>query len=267
MPTILTTAPASRIVTERYVPIDLARSAWLAVIATSVLRRYDPMRDQSVLRLGWVAAVLLGLAKLLSGAAYLIMPAEQRAEVAGALLLPSVANGAPVLFALFWLEAVVGIFGFAVVPALSSLVREKGEGWMHWANTLAIVGYAVTAVGYLQTIARLPGIATAYVAGDASTKAALLAVWKSSPDLFGFWGYGAIGIWVLVLTILAWRGRVFPRTFNYLGLALAVLYLLVLPAAGLKIQPLLIAIAALGGLVAPIWYVWSGLILRRKLEV
>ena len=75
--------------------------------------------------------------------------------------------------------------------------------------------------------AGLPGIAAAFVAGDASTKAALAVVWRSSPDLLGFWGYGAIGIWVLVVSILALRGKDLSSILNIIGILLALLYILV----------------------------------------
>jgi hypothetical protein len=121
----------------------------------------------------------------------------------------------------------------------------------------------VTSVGYMASIARLPGIAAAFVAGDASTKAALAAVWRSSPDLLGFWGYGAIGIWVLVASILALRGKELSTILNIIGILLALLYILVPISVMQKSATLQLGIAGLGALLAPIWYIWLGLALMR----
>jgi hypothetical protein len=158
----------------------------------------------------------------------------------------------------------VGIFGLAIVPALAKLlVADENEGWLKWAGNLATVGFAVTALGYFLTLARVPGIASAFVKGDASTQAALAVTWKSSPDLFGFWGYGAIGVWVLCVSLSMLQKAGFSKMFAYLGLLLAALYLIVPIGTYFKIQPLLLAAAGGGLIAAPAWYIWLGLNLRR----
>jgi hypothetical protein len=195
---------------------------------------------------------------------YLLLPAEQRVASPGGPLLTSVAQGATLLMTFFWLEAIVGVLGLAVVPALSSLVRKANEGWTRFATNLALAGSVITAVGYFLTVARLPGIAAAYAKGDASTQAALLPLWKSSIDLQGFWGYGAIGVWVLIVSLLALRGAAnFPKAFNYIGLVVAVLYLLIPLGVIFKQQELLLLVDGLGLLAGPIWFIWAGLQLRR----
>jgi hypothetical protein len=221
------------------------------------------MKDNSVLRLGGAMAVLLGIAKLFSSIGYLLLPVAQRQTAKGPVFLPSYAQGHGLLNAIFWSEALVGIFGLAVVPALASVVHGRSEGWIRWASTLALAGFVVTSVGYMASIARLPGIAAAFVAGDASTKAALAAVWRSSPDLLGFWGYGAIGIWVLVASILALRGKELSTILNIIGILLALLYILVPISVMQKSATLQLGIAGLGALLAPIWYIWLGLALMR----
>jgi hypothetical protein len=219
------------------------------------------MKDNSVFRLGGAMAILLGIAKLLSSVGYLLLPAAQRQTAKGPVFLPSYAQSPGLLNAIFWSEALVGIFGLAVVPALASLVHSRSEGWTRWASTLAMAGFVVTSVGYMASIARVPGIATAFVAGDASTKAALAVVWRSSPDLLGFWGYGAIGIWVLVVSILALRGNALPTILNIIGILLAILYILVPISVTQKSATLQLGIAGLGALLAPIWYIWIGVAL------
>ena len=222
------------------------------------------MKDRSFTRLAGAFAIVVGIAKLLSVAFYFVMPADQRLAVPAARILPSVAEGAPFLFGLFWMEALVGVLGLAVVPALSEQVRRPDEGWLRWLGTLAVAGLAVSAVGYLQTIARMPGIARAYVAGDASTQAALTAVWKSSTDLLGFWGYGAVGLWVLLVSGRMVRGEGFPKPLGYLGILTAITGLLIPLAVGLKVQTLITLIVSVGGLAGAVWFLWVGLVLRRS---
>ena len=92
----------------------------------------------------------------------------------------------------FVLLALVALFGLGLVPALTQLVREANEGLVRWIGTIATVGYAVTAASYFFALGRLPKVAAAYVAGDESTKAALLATWRSSLDLQGYWQFLAV---------------------------------------------------------------------------
>ena len=134
------------------------------------------MKNNQVLRFGGVCAILLGLAKLLSGGFYLLLSPDLRAEVPAAKFLPAFAQSSSLLTSLFWVEALVGVLGVAVIPALSSLVEEGNEGWVRWAGSLATIGFVLSAVGYTLSIAKLPGIASAFVKGDEFTKAALVMI-------------------------------------------------------------------------------------------
>jgi hypothetical protein len=220
------------------------------------------MKDVSLLKLGSVCAILLGLAKIVSSGIYVLLAADLRAEVPAARFLPAFAQNPSLLLTFFWVETLVGVLGLAAVPAVSSLVRSANEGWARWAANLASAGFVVAAVGYSLSIARLPGIASAFVAGDAATKAALAATWKSSIDLFGLWGYGAIGFWVLVVSLLSLQQKDAAKLLAYLGILHAALFLLVPAGALFKSQGILLVVAGAGLIVAPIWWIWMGLNLR-----
>jgi hypothetical protein len=171
-----------------------------------------------------------------------------------------VAHGANLLLAQFWLLALEGVLGLVVVIALSQLVRSVAEGWVRFTGLLAIVGFAITAVGNVITIARLPGVAAAYAAGDASTKAALAPVWRSTLDPYGIFGYGAVGVWILVVSALALQSGKLPRPLTYVGLVYGALLLLI-PVALLTgaTTTLLIIVVVLSAIAGPIWWIWSGL--------
>jgi hypothetical protein len=220
------------------------------------------VKHDSLLKLGGLCAILLGIVNGLSSIFYLLLPPEQRAAVPAAQILPSVAEGATLLMITFYAQAIVGVLGLIVVPAISVQFKDMDEGWVRWTRNLALVGFAVSAVGYLLSAGRLPGIAAAFVAGDASTKAALAAVWKSSIDLQGFWGYGAVGIWVFVMSLFALRGSSWPKPAAYLGLVLGIAYWLIPVGVVLKSQPFLLLGSAIGAVLTTIWYVWVGWVTR-----
>jgi hypothetical protein len=112
----------------------------------------------------------------------------------------------------------------------------------------------------------LPKIADAYVAGDASTKAALLPTWRSSLDLFSLWQFAAVGIWIVVVSAFLLRGRQLPA-LAYFGLVVGALYCLT-PIAVIQTNSALlnVLVAVLGVGLATIWYAWMGVLLWRKAQ-
>lgn len=221
------------------------------------------MSDDSLLTVGGTCSILVGVTGALASLVYVILPPEQRLGVPAATILPSYAQDATLLNVEFLLLTLTGVFGLGAVPAITRLVRGQSEGWATWASALAMVGFAVQAVSNYFTFDRMPGIARAFVAGTEATRAALVPIWRSSFDLDGLWELGAIGAWVLVVSLLAWRGKAWPRNASYLGFAAGALYLLFVVGFLFK-QPALFLIASIAGaLTADVWYIWIGLIARR----
>jgi Domain of unknown function (DUF4386) len=221
------------------------------------------MTDHSLFKLGGACAILLGIVDALSSITYLLLPADQRLGVPAAKILPSIAQGATLLKLQILELAVIGILGLIVVPAFSEVFKSQNEGWVRWASNLALLGFAVAAVSNLFSFARLPAIAAAFVAGDASVKAALVPIWRSTLDLYGIWNDGVIGVWILVLSLLTLNGKIFPRILAILGV-LAGIGLLLIPLAFILKTPSLFLLAAiLGGITSTIWMIWAGAIVGR----
>lgn len=212
----------------------------------------------SVLRVGGVCGIAAGILTLAAAITYLVLPADQRAAVGAAKLLPSVAAGAATLKTEFVLLALVGVFGLGLVPGLVRLVEGANNGVVRWMGTIATVGYAVTTASYFFAMGRLPKVAAAYVAGNDSTKAALLAVWRSSLDLQGYWQFLAVGVFVVTVSIYGLRLGVLGRWPGYLGLVMGVLSILATIGSGAMAPSFLTAVVAVSIVVAPVWYVWVG---------
>jgi hypothetical protein len=217
----------------------------------------------SVSGFGAIAAFAVAVIQALASVVYLLLPANLRVGAPGAQLLPAYHRDPGLLPLEFILLALVGVVGLAVVPAVSALVGSRENGLLRWAATLATVGYAVSAVSHLLEAARLPKIADAYVAGDASTKAVLAPTWRSSLDLHSLWQFAAVGIWIVIVSALALANRQF-RPLAYFGLVVGVLYCLT-PIAVIQTNSTLlnILVAVLGVGLATVWYVWMGLELWR----
>lgn len=208
---------------------------------------------------GGVCAIMVGLLTALAGITYLLLPEAQRLQVPGDRILPSFAEDGSVLRLELTELGLLGIFGLGAVAALSRLVAPDVRGWTRWASTIATVGFAVTAVGQFITLERLPRVATAFVAGDQGTQAALAAVWKSTLDPYGLFGFGGVGLWVLVLSVLGLRQNQAPRALWSLGIAVGMLYELVPLGQIVESSGLIVFASIAGGTLAAVWYLWAGL--------
>jgi hypothetical protein len=222
------------------------------------------MMDDSLRKLGGTCSVLLGVFYLLIGADYLLLPEPQR--VGGADFLPSFAANPFLLQLQWWLFVVAGMAGVAVVLAISQTVQSANPGWVRWTSTLAIAGFIVGALGNLQLLAYWNGWAAEYRTITDATQAAQIVEQTGilSLDPYGWFGFGMIGLWVLVVSFLALRGGALPRSLAYLGIGVGVVYWLVVAGFSFDTEMLVAIAAGLGGIIlAPIWYIWAGLSLRQ----
>jgi hypothetical protein len=219
------------------------------------------MDDRSVAKLGGVCSIVVGILYLLIGVTFLLVPAEQRGGSTIEdirMLFPSF-NQNPTAMMLLYLEFALGaILAIAAVPAITGLVRTVNEGWARWTGNLAFLGFAVVAIYYFQMFAMVPGRAAAYVAGDASTRAAIALPIGVDPQFL--LRYGVIGLWILVVSILALRGGKLPRILCVVGIVAAILYWLLAANDILGVATIVRPIIAIAGgiIAAPIWYIWVG---------
>jgi hypothetical protein len=219
--------------------------------------------ERSIARVGSIAAVLIGLLSVMGALTYLFLPADQRLGIEGARLLPSFDRDPTLLQLLFWQLTLIALLGIAVVPALSLRVRAVNTGGILWTAVLAVLGFAFTGAGHLLSISRLPKVAEAFVNGDPSTQAALLPIWRSSLDPQALWGYGAVGLWILVASVLALRARALPQPLAGLGIVVALLHWLIPVGLASDSQALLGTVIALFAIGSAAWYLWLGSYLRR----
>jgi hypothetical protein len=222
------------------------------------------MQDKTMSRLGGTLAIVVGISYVVVGIAYLLTPAEQKATADIAGFLTSFAQSPTASTVDFAALAISAVLALGVVPAVSDVVRAQNPGWVRWTSTVASVGFAVAAIQYARYVAVYPGRAAAYVAADPATQAALAAnQGMMELDPHGWLVFGGVGLWSLVINLLALRAHLWPKVLVYVGLAGVAAYWLEVAGNALEVEAL-VAIAAAGAVVlGPIWYVWVGLILRR----
>ena len=224
------------------------------------------MRGLALKELGGTCAILVGACYIVIGINYLVLPPEQAATADPAQFLLSFASRPTQISLQYLLFGAIGLLGLAVVPAVCDRVRPASEGWVRWGGNLGVLGFAVTALNFF----RIYGIQRGRAALFGLAEPAVRQIMASTDDLVsldpqGWLGFGAVGVWVLIMSWLALRGGFWPKALGGLGIAVGILYFLVVAAFLFESETLLALAAGLGAAVAgPIWYIWVGLRLRRE---
>jgi len=227
------------------------------------------MTDRAVYKTGGVCSILLGISYVISGMAYLALPAAQKG---GTLLhdtgsfLSSLAQ-APALTVIHHLALGLGaLLGIGVVLAVVELTKTAESGWTPWLNAMAGLSFAVTAVDNFGIAVIEPLRAAGYTAGDAAAKSALAVTqcMVSVDPVMGL-GFGLAGLWVFFTSLLAFRRLGFPVAFGLVGMATGLIYFLIEVGTLFRNELLITLTAGLGALIlGPVWYVWLGLSLRKR---
>ncbi len=223
------------------------------------------MKDNTLSRLAGICSILVGVSYLVVGIAYLLVPAEQQGTAGDpAAFLTSFAQNPTASLVEYWAFALGAVLALAVVPAISDVVRSAHEGWVRWTSNVAFVGFAVVAIQYFRYIALNPGRAAAYRIANTATQAALAANQSMVElDPHGWLAFGGVGLWFLVVNLLALRGNLWPKLLAYVGIVGGIGYCLVVAGYVLDAEVLIMISALAAVIVGPIWYIWTGLILRR----
>lgn len=217
-------------------------------------------------RTGGNAAIVVGVLYVIAGITYFLLPEAQQGGL-GDEGLRSLADDGSVFRVQGWVFVLSGVFGIGVVVGVDRWLHRVGSGLVRWAGGLAFLGFAVTIIDFLRTTMRLPEIASFYVAVDDETVQQMIRgdVGLLALDNDGLVTYGAVGLWVLAVSLVAAAERRVPRALSIVGLGVAVLYWVLVVGIVVE-QDVLIAIAAgLGGVVlAPVFYIWLGVVMRRE---
>ena len=83
-----------------------------------------------------------------------------------------------------------------------------------------------------------------------------------SIDPHGWLTFGGVGLWLLVVNLLALRRNIWPKPLAYVGVASAIAGWFVAIGLFLSVE-IFVTIGTAAVIVGPIWYIWAGLVLRR----
>jgi hypothetical protein len=205
------------------------------------------MKTSAFERFGGLCAFIAGLGGLCYSVSFVILSKSA----------PDVSN---ILTPLFLM--VGGLLSSAVMLALYQRLRETEATFALWAAILGVVAALGSAVhgGYDLANAINPPTLSDSFHTDLSNL-------PSQVDPRGLLTFGVTGLAFLVVAWLIVRGGQFPKGLGYLGYALAILLVIVYLGRLILLDPanlFLLGAAGLTGFVlAPLWYIWLGLVLWR----
>ena len=226
------------------------------------------MDDPSIRRVGALASVGVAIAYVLTGICAVLMPPELqgRPEITPHEFWTVLSMNPTAHLSFHWAWVLAGLFGLASVPSISLLVWSANRGAALWSGLAALLGFAVMARSHLMEVAWDRKIIPLYQTADPAFQQAVHVVAGLALDVpDGVLTYGALGVWVAVISFLGIRHRRLPSLFGYLGFATAGALLAGVVGYGLLMRPFIVIAVGVGGFVlVPAWFVWAALLLRRS---
>jgi hypothetical protein len=130
-------------------------------------------------------------------------------------------------FATAWTYAVL----LVPILLLPSVLGRRNDPVLRAATYVGATSVVLSLIGFLRWVFVVPPLADSYVAGDATTRAAVDAAWTAQHQFGGallgeHLGQLLVIAWSVTLSIVILRSRVLPRWLGVTGLAVSAVYLL-----------------------------------------
>ena len=225
------------------------------------------MKDNSVYKLGSIASVIVGITYVVIGITGVLFPSNLGGVPNAQSPFMYWEANKTMLLTQWWAMFIGAVFALAMIPAVSATVQHLNEGWVRWTSTLAMIAFAVSMLDNYWSIVYTDARAHAFVTGNEAIRATLSV--PGAPQVLdpqGWLANGTVGLWALVISVLALRNHTWPKGLAYLGIFGAFIYFLALPAQvipDLVYSGAIVYIGVLGAVVAPIWFTWMGIYLWR----
>jgi hypothetical protein len=223
------------------------------------------LRIEEFIRVGWISSLIVGFLYILVGGTHFMLPLDQLRGGRGineAFFL-SLADHSLVFSIHYWLVVILSLFSIAVILAMFKIVSSANKAIALWVTVIAIIGAALTIVDFASVGVKAPRMAQQFSSYSESEK--LVAVIAGLPHVDPcFLAWGLLGIWGLVCNRIAIKNRLLPIASCYVGILGSFLYVLVFLGSVVQKQIIVDIAVGVGGLIiAPIWYIWFGLAIKK----
>ena len=224
------------------------------------------MKHASLLKFGGIAAIAVGVLNLLVGVTHFMLPRAQLRGAGGitAAFYESLSKNSLIFSLHYWIVTVLSLLTLAVIAAFFSLLREHRTGPLCWGMVVGFLGAALSTIDFAYVAVEAPRLAKVFMGAAPATQSLLLVVGIPHIDPC-FFAWGLMGVFALTVNTAALRHRLLPRALGCIGVAGSVLFFLVFLGSLSRTAWLIDFAVALGGLVVgPLWYIWTGSVLRNR---
>lgn len=228
---------------------------------------------KSIYRFGGWISLVVAVGFFLVGVLVAIDPAER---LRGDAIYQAFAEQPTIPLTWRYIFVAIGILSVAVINALSRYVRRTGdedwEGIVQFFTIAALAGTILSALDWMREIIGIALLAEAHVAGNLVAITALKMDAHLSFDPHFIWKFGLLGLFYLLISLLAWRNHSLPRGLVAWGILTGVLLNLamlfgitdtVIPIGEGQIAAMQIPAAIGGSICGPVFHFWLGLLLIR----
>lgn len=228
--------------------------------------------NKSILRWGGYASILVSIGFILIGVLIVLDPVER---VRGDAFWQVFYQQPYFNLAWRWTFVAVSLLTLAVIPAVSGYVRSndgKGDGLWLYVTTLAYIGATTGVLEWLRNLKMVEPFMEAYRTGDPMAKIAAQTTAIGSIDPEGYFRYGGLGLWYILVCVLALRAGKMSRVVAYAGIGSGVGYIITLffgiTDMIIHIGPTPLSLQALSAMIAgvffaPVFHIGLGLLLLR----
>lgn len=216
---------------------------------------------------GSFAMVMAGLYVVIV-ATYAFLPHDLKVVGTGdpAVYYPGLLRHPTAALLLDWETGVLGFFGVAVVLAVSEFARrDTEEWWIRYTSVLATFGYLIMSLDSLRGGVLHKLRAQTWVDGDAATRAAIGAT-RLTLDYYGWFAFGAVGVWLIAANIRMWRDGRISRPLAVLGMVVGIAHVVFMIGESVQSVPMIDVSIVVGLLAGIVWLGGIGLILWRTTD-
>lgn len=208
-------------------------------------------------KLGGIVAIVIGLINIVL-VVYVV--GATGAERYDAEAFFEYFSESPLALSVAWIFIVMtAILIYAVIPVVTDLVEPVNRDWTRFANLYGIAGFTVMGVWAI-TLARLmPELSNNYIAGSQAIKDSIVAYGLHEIDPDGWFSFGGPGTWLIIVNILAIKGRKLHTLHAIAGIILGIGLWATVFGALFSNEPLNLFAAGTAALFYPIWCIWLGM--------
>lgn len=213
-------------------------------------------------KLGGISAIIIGILNIVLIIYVVSTSAAQRFDAAAFF---NEFYEKPLALSFAWIVfTITAGLSYAVIPAVSDIIKGVSPNLERTATLFGIAGYTVLGVWAITLARTAPGLAHSFVTGDEMTRTAILAQGLPQIDPDGWFMFGGPAIWLIAVNVLAIKGKKFNRIHGYAGILLGISHWATVFGALFEFEPLNLFASAGGAIFYPIWFIWLGIIILNR---